>query len=211
MSHEQAVELLPWLLNGSMDEDEQEKVREHALSCVVCRRELQALELINRFISDAAKSEPIPAPDMRRINARIDRWIEHRSGLRQWFSRWSDTVTNPWRLAFAAQTVLVIALAAMILWPASEEAEFTTLTQPRSLPDGRYLRVVLSPDTAVSELAGLLDDMELRVADGPTPRGVYTLAVPQPLTGDDRLRLLQRLQENPRVLFAQWVNEHDRP
>lgn len=205
ISHDQAIELLPWLLTGSMDEDEKQKVREHARSCVICRRELQELELINNLIADAAKAGPIPPPDMRNINARIDRLIEKRGRMRELISRLGARVLNPWRLAFALQTVLVIVLAAVLLWPASENAEYTTLTQSQTLPDGHHLRVVLDPDMPISELADLLAGMNLTVADGPSARGVYTLGVPQSLSQDSRDRLLARLQQNPKVLFAQWV------
>jgi hypothetical protein len=101
--------------------------------------------------------------------------------------------------------VLVIVLAAALWWPASDDAEFTTLTQPQALPDGHYVRVVLDPHMPISELASLLDEMDLTVAEGPSARGIYTLGVPQPLSQVDRDRLLASLQENPQVLFAQWV------
>lgn len=205
VTHEQAIELLPWLVTGSMDEDEQQKVREHAHSCVVCRRELQELELINDLIAEAAKSGPIPPPDMRNINVRIDRLMARRGRMREWISRFGGRILNPWRLAFAVQTVLVIVLAAVLWWPASQDAEYATLTQPQALPDGHYVRVVLDPDMPISELASLLDEMNLTVAEGPSARGIYTLGVPQPLSQVDRDGLLVNLQENPKVLFAQWV------
>ena len=72
MSHEQAVEFLPWLVNGSLDEQEKEAVLEHAHACVICRRELSNLEQLRDSISHASGTSPIPEPDMRNINARID-------------------------------------------------------------------------------------------------------------------------------------------
>lgn len=201
VSHEQAIELLPWLVNGSMGAEEKENVREHALTCVICRRELEELERLRDSIAGAAESRHIPAPDMRNINARIDgqsrRW-EMMSWLR-------DTIFNPWRLAFAAQTGLVIVLAAVLLWPGSEDPEFTTLTQPQNIPDGHYVRVVFSPDLTASDLSGLLDEMRLTVADGPSARGVYTLGISQTMSEDDRARLLENLQREPNVLFARRV------
>lgn len=210
MSHEQAVELLPWLLTGAMGEEEQEIVREHAQSCVVCKRELQQLELINQLITEAARAGPIPPPDMRNINVRIDRYMERKGRFGDWFSQLGRRIHNPWRLAFAVQTALVIVLAALLLWPKSDEAEpaapeYTTLSQPQGLPDGHYVRVVLRPDMAVSELTSLLGETNLTLADGPSERGVYTLAVPETLSQDDLEQLLASLQQNPNVLFAQWV------
>ena len=45
VSHQQAAELLPWLVNDSLDAGEKENVLEHALACVICRRELDELML----------------------------------------------------------------------------------------------------------------------------------------------------------------------
>jgi hypothetical protein len=44
-SHEQARELLPWLVNDSLAANERTLVREHAKNCVICRKELAELEL----------------------------------------------------------------------------------------------------------------------------------------------------------------------
>lgn len=40
MSCHEAAELMPWLLNGSLDPDEDRDVREHLRTCASCRREL---------------------------------------------------------------------------------------------------------------------------------------------------------------------------
>jgi len=43
MNCEQATELLPWLLNGAMDEVEQRPVKEHIATCLRCRQELAGI------------------------------------------------------------------------------------------------------------------------------------------------------------------------
>ena len=55
-SHEQVVELLPWLVNDSLDELERESVLEHAHACVICRRELSSLQQIRDSISDTSST-----------------------------------------------------------------------------------------------------------------------------------------------------------
>ncbi|MDX1555025.1 MAG: hypothetical protein R3212_03270 [Xanthomonadales bacterium] len=205
ISHAQAFELLPWLVNGSIDDDEHRAVREHAHACVICRRELKALELLGGYIQDSADTQHIPAPDMRNINARIDAEVKRQTRGRILFSRIRESLSDPWRLAFALQTVLVLVLATALLWPQSPEPEFTTLTQPQAIADGPQIRVVFHPDLSVFELATLLDTMGLSVAYGPSARGVYTLNVAAGISDDERVRLFEGLQGDPNVQFAQWV------
>ena len=62
-SHEQAVELLPWLVNDSLDELEKEAVLEHAHACMICRRKLSSLQQLQDSISNTSRTLPIPEPD----------------------------------------------------------------------------------------------------------------------------------------------------
>lgn len=203
MAHEQARELLPWLVNGSLGADERRLVDAHARSCVVCRRELAELQELGASI--AADSDPagIPEPDMRRINARIDALLDEQSAvqrLREWLH---DSPGRPWRLAFAAQSALLALLLAVFLWP--QPAVFTTLTTPQALPEGDYLRVVFDPALDAAARARLLDDLALAIVDGPSERGVATLRVTSDAGGQDAAALAAALLDRRGVLFAQPV------
>ena len=208
--HEQAMELLPWLINNSLSDHERGAVLQHAKSCVACRREMRQLESLRDSIKCLSRSEPIPVPDMRNINARIDRFIERQNlGKRSllWVSGFFE---RPWRTAYAAQTVLLVMLAAALLWPDipdTRNAEFTTLTQSRELAAGHYVRAVFSPELTAADLHALLNDLELAIVDGPTDRGVYTLATENSKLVEQRDAVLIRLSNSPGVLFAQPVNQ----
>ncbi len=205
VSHEQAAELLPWLVNDSLDDREKETVLEHARSCVICRRDLDDLEQLRDSIARTANSTPIAAADMRNINGRIDAVIDRQNRGRVLISRLGEVFESPWRIAFAAQTVLLVVLASLLLWPGPRDAEFTTLTQPQDLPDGHYVRAVFSPEFSQSELSILLDEFQLTIVDGPSNRGVYTLGVANTMSANDRDQVVLDLQGDPNVLFAQPV------
>ena len=205
MSHEQASELLPWLVNQSLAEGERDLVHAHATSCVICRRELHELENLRDSISDVSAATAIPAPDMRRINARIDALIEKKNQGQLLLANVRDFFRSPWRFAFAAQTALVVVLATALLWPQADEPEFTTLTDPQNLPEGRYVRVVFEPALPASELSSLLDAMNLTIVDGPSDRGVYTLRLSATLSAADRDAIVTDLSANDDVVFAQPV------
>ncbi len=203
VSHEQAVELLPWLVNDSLDEQEKEAVLKHAHACVICRRELTNLRQLQDSISQAPSALPIAEPDMRNINARIDALIGRQNRGRELLSRLREVLDSPWRIAFAAQTVVLIVLAGVLIWPEPRGGEFITLTQTENLPDGQYFRVVFSPDLQQPQLTALLDKHDLTIVDGPSIRGVYTLGVANTDLHSDML--LSGLQGDPNVLFAQPV------
>ena len=205
MSHEQAIELLPWLVNDSLAEGERDLVHEHATDCVICRRELFSLESLRDSISEVSAATAIPEPDMRRINARIDALIERENRGQILLAKMRQFFDSPWRIAFAAQSALVILLGTALLWPQTQEPAFTTLTAPENLPDGQYVRVVFEPTLPASDLSSLLDTMNLTIVDGPSDRGVYTLRLSTALSAADRDALLADLSFNDAVVFAQPV------
>jgi hypothetical protein len=201
-AHETALELLPWLVTGSLSGDEALVTREHALSCVICRRELEGLELLHNQI---ALTSEAPAPDMRAINRRIDDLIDRRNGWRDALLRMRDFVRSPWRVAFVAQSVALLVLAVILLAPNPPQAEFITLSNPPALTETGFIRVVFSPDLDDQALSGLLSEYDLSIMDGPTERGVYTLGNNSPLGEQARGQLVTILQGRSEVLFAQTV------
>ncbi len=203
VSHEQAVELLPWLVNGTLDAQEREVVFEHAHACVLCRRELSNLHQLQESFSDASNTVLVPEPDMRKINARIDALVDRQNWVRTQLSRLREIFDSPWRIGFAVQSAILVLLATALLWPGNETVEFTTLTQADSLPDGRYVRVVFIPDIQQSQIANLLDKFDVTIVEGPSNRGVYTLGVSDAAEANDGL--VQSLQDEPNILFAQPV------
>lgn len=207
LPHEQAMELLPWLINDSLISDERAAVLSHAQSCVICRREMNELESLRDSVKHLSSPVPIPVPDMRNINAQIDIFIDRQNLGRRWLSRITEFFASPWRVAYAVQTVLLVVLGAALLWPETQDAEFTTLTQSQDLADGHYVRVVFSPDLTNANLKTLLDGLGLAIVDGPSDRGVYTLATENSMAVDGRDAALAGLMKKPDVLFAQPVNQ----
>ena len=127
MTHEEAIELLPWLANDSLAPDECESVRAHAASCVICRRELAELEALQEAIDLQAARTEAPEPDMRRINARIDAQLERDSQPSGMTPLLQSLFGSPWRVAFAAQSVALLAVTVLWLLPGSRRSEVGSL------------------------------------------------------------------------------------
>jgi len=205
MTHDAAIELLPWLINGSLDDEEREAVAGHAASCVICRRELDELEVLQQSVETLASRTETPVPDMRRINARIDAQLQRESRGHALVAAWREFSSNRLRLAFAVQTAALIIVVGVVLLPREPEPLFTTLTSSEAMPAGHYLRVVFDPTVAESDVADMLRTNRLSVAAGPSDRGVFTLRFADVVGASDREAVLADMQGDSRILFAQSV------
>lgn len=203
MSHEDAIELLPWLVNESLQDGERDAVRAHAASCIICRRELAELEVLQESIH--AMAAEAPEPDMRRINARIDAQLERETRGLNLLAGLFKLFASPWRVAFAAQSVLLVAIATLWLQAGPGEPNFRTLSTAETLPAGNYLRVVFNPTLDQAAIDALLAGTGLSVASGPSERGVVTLRFAGTVGAGDRAAVTEALQKDARVLFVQPV------
>jgi thiol-disulfide isomerase/thioredoxin len=211
MPHDRAIELLPWLANDSLEGLEREAVREHASSCVVCRQELEQLEALAHSYAVSAELNEADTPDMRRINAMIDAELERQGRTARIAREMFAWLGNPWRTAFVAQTLLLAMLG--VFWPQDDRPEpaYTTLSTPKALPPGNYLRVVPDPSLSLKDFGALLERHSLTVANGPSDRGVYTLRFDDAKSGGARQTAIDELSANENVLFVQPVAGGERP
>jgi Putative zinc-finger len=60
--HREIDLLLPWYVNGSLDEPERERVRLHVQECHLCQQEVQLVSLIQTEVVGERQGEPEPAP-----------------------------------------------------------------------------------------------------------------------------------------------------
>jgi hypothetical protein len=211
MPHDRAIELLPWLANDSLEDLERDAVREHASSCVVCRQELEHLEALAHSFAASAEFNEAVAPDMRRINARIDAELERQGRTARIAREMFTWLGNPWRTAFVAQTLLLTMLGIFWLQDDQPEPTYTTLSTPQAFPPGNYLRVVPDPSLTLEDFAALLERHDLTVANGPSDRGVYTLRFDDVKAGGARQSAIDELSANENVLFVQPVAGGERP
>lgn len=203
MSHDECVELLPWLVNDSLQGPEREAVHAHATSCIICRRELAELEVLRHSI--LATTSEAPAPDMRRINARIDAQLAREAGPRKLLEGLRGLFATPLRVAFAVQSLALVAVASLWLQAGTSEPQYRTLTTSTALPAGHYLRVVFDPTLEQAAIEALLADADLSVAIGPSERGVMTLRFADSVDAADRSAATDVLRNDARVLFLQPV------
>ena len=203
MKHDAAAELLPWLANDSLPDDEKGRVLAHALSCVVCRKDLAELEALRDTVTAGAIDADTPPVDMRRINQRIDAYMEKRRRIPRALETLGAFLSSPWKAAAVLQAAVILVLFAVLLGQQSEPPQYTTLTDEAPLPPGDYLRIVVSTEPGAGDFAALLERHGLALVEGPSPRGVATVAFPQDVSREQRQTVVRTLSEHPMLRFVQ--------
>ena len=203
--HEQVAELLPWLVNGSLSDDERQQIHDHARNCVACRRDIEELELLQRSVGSAADAPALPAADMRRLNQRIDEYEARRRRVPAILQSLGRLLPRPMTAVVALQALVIVGLGALLLNRADDPVVYETLTNEQVLPAGDYLRISVSAEMSAAALSNLLQEHGLTVVYGPTERGVATLAFPQLLPANARQRIRDEVLEDADVRFAQAV------
>ncbi len=215
MPHQRCLELLPWLINGSLDPTEARAVEDHLADCPSCRAEYEDCQGLAERVAAEASGAPVVHPArLDRLLARLGadetelppyrRRRPRREAIRTAFRR--TPISVRWLLA-GQLAALVLALVALgIGRPApSPPAEFRTLatTSQSGSGEGRYVRVVFAPETSEAELRSLLVGLRAELVGGPSPGGVYTLALPAAPHDGPQDAELGLLRAHPRVRFAE--------
>ncbi len=215
LSHQEASELLPWLANGTLSDNEQRLVKAHLRNCAHCRQDLEQHSSLAGLMQQLQPGHaPLPADEARRrVSSLLQR--ADQSARRNAQSPATSRHVRPgrllhrvlplrWQRMAAAAGMVVCALIILNALPMSREAppaHFTTLSDPATLAPGHYVRVVFQPELDADTIVQTISQVDARITAGPTARGVYTLAVDTATVP----AALRTLQASPLVLFAEAV------
>jgi anti-sigma factor RsiW len=210
-AHMRAWELLPWYLNGSLDEVERENVRLHLGECLVCTRELRRLEQL-----DAAVAAPITDHACAQAFARLSRQIYTTDLLPSWPQRAFKVLREIFEpvplIAGASLLVVCSVLVGTIVASGRGEVRqaeqpFQTLGRRQSLPSELshpLVRIVLRDDVGTSGLDAWLERHSAELVDGPSAIGVLTVRVAMGARTIDAL--LASLRADTQTLFIEPVD-----
>ena len=179
--HRQAERSLPWLVNGTLDDDERTMVERHVDACVDCQQQLAQWRALQETCAVPTAHALDPMPSFTRLRSRLQA-PRARPPVSRWRAmRSAWTTAPPWlRGAVAAPCALLLALAGA--WFAREQpAPYRTLgDMPAAEPasaDARLV-VVFEPGASQARTQQLLRASQARIVDGPNEVGAYVLAVP---------------------------------
>ncbi len=169
--HLEVERLLPWLVNGTLADDELALVQQHLDECVACQHEVDWL----RSLQAACTEETPPATDL----ARSARRLRRRLGAAQANGRhgWGRRATwLPWAIAAQAVLVLLLGIALVNISRPPPAAAYHTLSAAQTAH--ARLVVMFDPQLSESRMRRLLRASDARIIYGPTDAGAYVLSVP---------------------------------
>ena len=203
-SEREALELLPWYVNGTLEGEEREQVRQELRSSLTCRLEYERLSRMASLMQGDDAEQAATDRGFERLMARIHADGRTTAAVAQRRPRWLP-------LAQAA-TVLVLVGGAAWWWSegtANRAETFQTLTvEPPATSQGTVLRLVLKAGVSDAERRLLFAELGLRTVGAPTADGIYTVALPRDANARE---FFNRLGADPRVALVTTPPEASAP
>lgn len=204
-AHKVVDALLPWYVNGTLEDGEREYVRIHLEECAQCRQEAVWLRDLHAACR-TAKSVPGATDPLRHLRRQLDTRSTKRGLPARLRHAWEGS--NRWtRWGGAASLVLiVVALATPVLREAGEPALYRTLGASTTTASGSLV-VVFDPATTEAELRRVLREADARLVNGPTRSNAYILEIPIAKRQD----ALRTLRSERAVVLVERLDARDGP
>jgi anti-sigma factor RsiW len=200
-------EALPWYVNGTISEEERQRVDAHLAQCANCRHELAQDRLVYRGMNTETAVEYMPAASLKRMQSRLDA-VEAAASVNV-ASEKPDRPPMQWQgllVASIATMAVAIGLLAFNQWmqlrARTLAPKYHTVTTPMPRAQGEVIRAVFSPAITLAEVQVILNNAGLRIVSGPTEAGVYSLAANSKRSVGASLEILR---SNAKVRFAESI------
>jgi hypothetical protein len=202
LSHSQAFELLPWLVNGTLTGSELACVQMHVRDCLACRLAVREQQQLRVTIQE----QPTVPLSAEQGFDRLLRQMEptaHAPAARGARSALAFAAAPFWARAAA---VAVVFAAGGGTWFAlrdgAREGEFATLARDAALADVR-LDIIFATSVVEGDMRALVNEVNGTIVGGPSALGRYTIRLnATDLTADQVHDLIERLGKDERIRFA---------
>ena len=207
--HPEISALIPWYVNGTLDEREVQRVEAHLARCAMCREDLAQERYVYRGMNSAPFVEHIPAASLKRLQAQLDGAeaappaVSAANGRPAAEPARRALPWQGWMAASVAVMAVALGLVAADRWlpyRARVQPDYYTVTAPIPRPPNEVIRAVFSPHITLVDMQAILDEAQLRIVSGPTEAGVYSLAADSHRPVNESLALLRA---HTQVRFAE--------
>lgn len=223
--HQQVLLLLPWYLNKTLQTHELKQVANHLHSCLVCRRELIALDRLASAVKQSSDLETAAEmsfaglksklPVQQALFAQSNDLPRDVKGTSSFYGRLKTRChrllpkqnTASYSYLAIAASILIAAIPLALNLPGNLiKPDYYTLSAAETESFSGQLRVVFSKPLPKSEIDVLLSQIQGQLIDGPNSVGAYTIklleANPNVATINAAVDLLR---EQPEVMLAEPV------
>lgn len=196
--HEEVQELLPWLVNGTLDPLEAEQIEMHLAGCAECRAELAAERQLAAAIESSSPADTEGAWD--RMEQRLDAGaVAPFKSSPGW---WARRVPLGWAIGSPIAAAAAVALV-MVNVPQRQTAEpqYRALGSPQPAVTANLI-VQFQPASSLRDVQRALQSVDARLVDGPTATGAYLLRV----DAGRRELALKQLRDNQAIALAEPID-----
>ena len=165
MTDKYIIELLPWYINNTLDEEENRMVAEALEKDDELKKEYELL----KSISTAIKAEKVQTPGEMGF-ARLKRSMKATEQPKDIPQRTSSHVTR-WKFAAIAASLLLVAQASFMLNQTDEQQYYRPLGS-ENIQQGSIL-ITFAPNVTESQIRNVLLESQAVIIDGPSAAGIY--------------------------------------
>jgi hypothetical protein len=202
--HEQAQQLLPWYINGTLEGDERAMVEAHLSDCADCRADLVSEQALARDVA-ALPVDVEHAWSM--LSERIDAAAPPRR-LAEPVPFLRRRVAIGWALGgpFAAAAAVAFAVAVVPGARPPAGQTYRALGSAPTAAPGNAL-IMFKPDARDGDLRAALTKAGARIVDGPTATGAYVVRI----APESRGQAIDGLRATPQVVLAEPIDPGSQP
>jgi hypothetical protein len=229
--HQEMQLLLPWYLNQSLDEHEQQAVESHLRNCIQCKMELLDLRKLSSELNRTSDWKA----DMEISFAEVRTKMKPKSLAKQklgaiggssrvvgrhkrkfLYSAWSKLAGHKFYksldtdnglgkpLAIAASLLLVLIPLALKSWDTSSTNDYYTLSAKTPVSASRsQLHVVFAKSVTSADIDALLAQIHARRLDGPNSVGAYLVQIDNLAASQSLINAIDFLRRQQLVLLAE--------
>jgi len=194
-----AWELMPWVLQNSAPQEQNEWLSHHVAHCDSCRQEYAQQARLQRALSLPSDIPMDVNAGLGRLMDRLDAPVVEEAPFRPRYGNWFSRAL----VAVVLIQALGIGMLSLKSWSTTGTAPYRTLSQAATSVPADAIRVVPDATMTLSDWDALLRGLRLQIVGGPNDVGAFTVTPTHP--SSTAQSMLQQLRATPGIRLAEPV------